>query len=65
VLVLGAGFDTTWWQLEQAGCAPTRYLELDFQEVTQRKASIIDSHPELLQPLHCPSSQEAPQDFKP
>ena len=33
VLCLGAGFDTTWFQLQQDGLAPTRYLEVDFKEV--------------------------------
>lgn len=35
--MLGAGFDTTWFQLEQAGLAPSRYLEVDFKEVRTRK----------------------------
>ncbi len=33
VLVLGGGFDTTWFQLAQAGRAPAHYLELDYPEV--------------------------------
>lgn len=33
VLVLGGGFDTTWFQLAQAGKLPARYLELDYPEV--------------------------------
>ncbi len=32
-LVLGAGFDTTWFQLASEGRAPAKYLELDFSEV--------------------------------
>ncbi len=36
VLVLGAGFDTTWFQLATAGRAPTRTLELDFAQVRRR-----------------------------
>ncbi|GIL80746.1 hypothetical protein Vretimale_9150 [Volvox reticuliferus] len=42
VLVLGAGFDTTWFQLcRDKGRAPYRCLEVDFREVTKRKAAII------------------------
>ncbi|GLI70953.1 hypothetical protein VaNZ11_016052 [Volvox africanus] len=42
VLVLGAGFDTTWFQLcRDKGRAPYRCLEVDFREVTRRKAAII------------------------
>ena len=33
VVVLGAGYDTTWFQLAQGGQAPARYLELDHLEV--------------------------------
>lgn len=35
VLSLGAGFDTTWFQLNQDSpeLLPTRYLEVDFPEV--------------------------------
>jgi len=32
-LVLGAGFDTAWFQLASEGQAPRKYLELDFLEV--------------------------------
>jgi len=34
VLVLGAGFDTSWFQLAAEGRAPHKYLELDFAEVS-------------------------------
>ena len=36
VLVLGAGFDTAWFQLHQdlpPGQMPVKYLEVDFKEV--------------------------------
>lgn len=33
VLSLGAGFDTTWFKLKSQNRAPTRYFEIDFQEV--------------------------------
>ncbi|KAG2452241.1 hypothetical protein HYH02_003268 [Chlamydomonas schloesseri] len=49
VLVLGAGFDTTWFQLAKdgGGAAPYNCLEVDFKEVTQRKAAIIAKEPAL------------------
>ncbi|GAX79303.1 hypothetical protein CEUSTIGMA_g6744.t1 [Chlamydomonas eustigma] len=49
VLCLGAGFDTTWFQLHQDSphLLPTRYLEVDFKEVTQRKVTIISGQDSL------------------
>lgn len=49
VISLGAGFDTTWWQLAAQGRHPrgAPYIELDFKEVTQRKAAVIASQPKL------------------
>ncbi|KAL0024734.1 hypothetical protein WJX77_012039 [Trebouxia sp. C0004] len=41
ILSLGAGFDTTWFQLQAEGVAPTRYYEVDFPEVTKKKAAIM------------------------
>ncbi|KAL0034420.1 hypothetical protein WJX79_001255 [Trebouxia sp. C0005] len=41
ILSLGAGFDTTWFQLEAEGVAPTHYYEVDFPEVTKKKAAIM------------------------
>ncbi|EPS72573.1 hypothetical protein M569_02182, partial [Genlisea aurea] len=42
ILSLGAGFDTTFFQLQDEGKAPQRYVELDFKEVTRKKAAIIE-----------------------
>ncbi|KAK9831066.1 hypothetical protein WJX74_001902 [Apatococcus lobatus] len=47
VLSLGAGFDTIFFQLQANGCAPNLYVELDFPEVTSRKAAIVASEPNL------------------
>jgi len=47
VLSLGAGFDTTFFQLQEEGKAPTLYVELDFKEVTSKKAAIIESLEQL------------------
>lgn len=47
VLSLGAGFDTTYFQLQEEGKAPDLYVELDFKEVTSKKAALIEIHGEL------------------
>ncbi|GFR41708.1 hypothetical protein Agub_g2458 [Astrephomene gubernaculifera] len=48
VLVLGAGYDTTWFQMRKdRGRLPYKCLEVDFKEVTQRKAAIIAREPAL------------------
>ncbi|KAI5647501.1 hypothetical protein M9H77_33506 [Catharanthus roseus] len=43
ILSLGAGFDTTYFQLKDEGKAPDLYVELDFKEVTSRKAALIET----------------------
>lgn len=35
ILSLGAGFDTTYFQLQEEGFAPHMYVELDFKEVSK------------------------------
>ncbi|KAL4178585.1 hypothetical protein AMTRI_Chr13g83020 [Amborella trichopoda] len=47
VVSLGAGFDTTFFQLQEEGNAPDLYVELDFKEVTSKKAALIESHQQL------------------
>ncbi|GAB2232327.1 hypothetical protein Droror1_Dr00011359 [Drosera rotundifolia] len=47
ILSLGAGFDTMYFQLKDEGKAPHLYVELDFQEVTSKKAALIDMHRQL------------------
>ncbi|KAJ8900371.1 hypothetical protein K2173_025011 [Erythroxylum novogranatense] len=47
ILSLGAGFDTTFFQLQDEGKAPLLYVELDFAEVTGKKAAIIETHSQL------------------
>lgn len=47
VLSLGAGFDTAFFQMRKEGQAPGVYFEVDFREVTCRKAAVIQSAPEL------------------
>ncbi|XP_020576332.1 tRNA wybutosine-synthesizing protein 4 isoform X2 [Phalaenopsis equestris] len=47
ILSLGAGFDTTYFQLVEEGIAPHQYVELDFKEVTSKKAALIEHHSQL------------------
>ncbi|KAG8363443.1 hypothetical protein BUALT_Bualt19G0023100 [Buddleja alternifolia] len=47
ILSLGAGFDTTFFQLQDEGKAPYMYVELDFKEVTSKKAALIENSAQL------------------
>lgn len=47
ILSLGAGFDTTYFQLQDGGKAPHLYVEVDFKEVTSKKAAIIETSNQL------------------
>ncbi|XP_021892735.1 tRNA wybutosine-synthesizing protein 4 isoform X2 [Carica papaya] len=47
ILSLGAGFDTTYFQLKDEGKAPYLYVELDFKEVTSKKAALIETCQQL------------------
>ncbi|KAG9452176.1 hypothetical protein H6P81_005080 [Aristolochia fimbriata] len=47
ILSIGAGFDTTFFQLQEEGIAPHLYVELDFKEVTSKKAALIESFVQL------------------
>ncbi|XP_022843560.1 tRNA wybutosine-synthesizing protein 4 isoform X2 [Olea europaea var. sylvestris] len=47
ILSLGAGFDTTYFQLQDEGKAPYLYVELDFIEVTSKKAALIETYSQL------------------
>ncbi|KAL0339338.1 UNVERIFIED_CONTAM: Leucine carboxyl methyltransferase 1 [Sesamum angustifolium] len=47
ILSLGAGFDTTFFQLQDEGKAPYLYVELDFKEVTSKKAALIENSAQL------------------
>lgn len=47
ILSLGAGFDTIYFQLQDEGKAPYLFVELDFKEVTSKKAMIIDAYEPL------------------
>ncbi|KAG7595401.1 S-adenosyl-L-methionine-dependent methyltransferase [Arabidopsis suecica] len=47
ILSLGAGFDTTYFQLLDEGKGPNLYVELDFKEVTSKKAAVIENSSQL------------------
>ncbi|CAA3000833.1 tRNA wybutosine-synthesizing 4, partial [Olea europaea subsp. europaea] len=47
ILSIGAGFDTTYFQLQDEGKAPYLYVELDFKEVTSKKAALIETCSQL------------------
>ncbi|GMH22365.1 hypothetical protein Nepgr_024208 [Nepenthes gracilis] len=47
VLSLGAGFDTTYFHLKDEGKTPHVYVEVDFKEVTSKKAALIGTHHQL------------------
>ncbi|KAJ4775139.1 Leucine carboxyl methyltransferase 1 [Rhynchospora pubera] len=51
ILSLGAGFDTTYFQLLDEGIPPHLYVELDFKEVTSKKAAIIEHYSQLREKL--------------
>ncbi|KAH7387604.1 hypothetical protein KP509_16G032100 [Ceratopteris richardii] len=47
IVSLGAGFDTLFFQLQDENHAPHLVLEVDFKEVTSKKAIIIDTYEPL------------------
>ncbi|CAN8310787.1 unnamed protein product [Cochlearia groenlandica] len=47
ILSLGAGFDTTYFQLLDEGKGLHLYVELDFKEVTSKKAAIIENSSQM------------------
>ncbi|KAK7277151.1 hypothetical protein RIF29_18302 [Crotalaria pallida] len=47
ILSLGAGFDTTYFHLQDEGKAPYLYVEVDFKEVTSKKAALIETCSQL------------------
>lgn len=47
ILSLGAGFDTTFFQLAEEGHSILRYVEVDFPQVTRNKTHVIAATPQL------------------
>ncbi|OVA04121.1 Leucine carboxyl methyltransferase [Macleaya cordata] len=56
ILSLGAGFDTTYFQLQDEGNAPHMYVELDFKEVTSKKAALINTCSQLRDKIEASAS---------
>ncbi|KAJ2041181.1 carboxy methyl transferase for protein phosphatase 2A, partial [Coemansia sp. S2] len=44
IVVLGAGFDTSYFILEKEGMSVGKYFEIDFAEITAKKAATIYRH---------------------
>ena len=61
IIVLGAGFDTTVFQMSNDGQLADNisYIELDFPAVTQQKAATLQRTPELHQALYKNNKQES------
>jgi len=52
IINLGAGFDTLYWRLREAGNTPTNFIELDFPSVTAKKCYHIKKHKQLIDMLN-------------
>ncbi|XP_076222108.1 leucine carboxyl methyltransferase 1 [Nomia melanderi] len=52
IINLGAGFDTLYWRLKEAGKSPSNFIELDFPSVTARKCYHIKKHKRLIDMLN-------------
>lgn len=48
IINLGAGFDTLYWRLKDAGKSLINFIELDFPSVTARKCYHIKKHKQLI-----------------
>ena len=57
IVSLGAGLDTTFWQLDVARAKPRLYVELDQEMVVSRKCALIKSKPALLRALQPEGAQ--------
>lgn len=52
IINLGAGFDTLYWRLREAGNTPANFIELDFPSITARKCYHIKKHKQLIDMLN-------------
>ena len=52
IINLGAGFDTLYWRLKDAGNAPVNFIELDFPNITAKKCYHIKKHKQLIDRLN-------------
>jgi len=51
IINLGAGFDTLYWRLQDAGQTVTKFVDVDFPIVTAKKCHLIKKHKKLLDKL--------------
>ena len=51
VVNLGAGFDTTYWNLKDDGFVAKNFVEVDFPEITTKKCFFIRKRKELFEKL--------------
>ena len=67
ILILGAGYDTTFFQLVTDGTLPRNkhvsYIELDFHDVTQKKAFALKNCPPLHETLKAGNRETEGQIF--
>lgn len=52
IINLGAGFDTLYWRLREAGNIPANFVELDFPSITAKKCYHIKKHKQLIDMLN-------------
>ncbi|XP_011297931.1 leucine carboxyl methyltransferase 1 [Fopius arisanus] len=52
IINLGAGFDTLYWRLRDAGCSPQNFVELDFPNITAKKCYHIKKHKQLIDKIN-------------
>ncbi|XP_015609998.1 leucine carboxyl methyltransferase 1 [Cephus cinctus] len=52
IINLGAGFDTLYWRLRDAGNSPLNFVELDFPSVTAKKCYLIKKQKQLIDRLN-------------
>nr|CAG4651099.1 EOG090X08O3 [Simocephalus serrulatus] len=52
IVSFGAGFDTLFWKLLDAGLPVKKFVEVDFANVTSRKCHYIKNNSKLMQSLH-------------
>lgn len=63
IINLGAGFDTMYWRLKDAGNTPVNFVELDFPSVTAKKCYHIKKHKQLIDRLNTEGTDIIGADF--
>lgn len=62
IINLGAGFDTLYWRLREAGNIPANFVELDFPSITAKKCYHIKKHKQLIDMLNTEGNHD-PRDL--